>query len=306
MGKRKTHEEFLEDLKVKNPKAYEELEFLEEYKRHEVKIKAEDRYGIVYIRPSDLLRGGNTSIEGAIDKTEYYKNKASEVHNGKYTYEKLVYDGYNSNITITCTKHGEFTQKAHIHIRGHGCKKCKNENVSTNMMNTQDFFKEKANIVHNDKYDYSSVNYKGKGKKVKIICPIHGEFKQNPMSHLGGNGCKKCSDEKSGWTRGSWVNAGKESEDYTQYKLYKIKICSEDEEFYKIGITYTEIEKRFKREKKFVDNYHYEIIEIIKSDDGNYIWNLEKQLHRKYREYKYIPKFEFGGHTECFSYIGID
>jgi len=54
-------------------------------------------------------------------------------------------------------------------------------------------FLEKANKIHNNKYDYSLVNYKNNRSKIKIICPIHGEFEQIPQSHLKGYGCKKCS-----------------------------------------------------------------------------------------------------------------
>ena len=40
-------------------------------------------------------------------------------------------------------------------------------------------FIHKAKLVHNDKYDYSKVNYIGCFDKVCIICPEHGEFWQN-------------------------------------------------------------------------------------------------------------------------------
>lgn len=46
--------------------------------------------------------------------------------------------------------------------------------------------------VHGNKYDYSKVDYKTNKEKVCIICPIHGEFWQNPKSHLHGHGCRKC------------------------------------------------------------------------------------------------------------------
>lgn len=59
---------------------------------------------------------------------------------------------------------------------------------------TEDFIKG-AKKVHGDKYDYSLVEYKNCKNKIKIICPIHGEFEQRASSHLNGCGCKKCSDE---------------------------------------------------------------------------------------------------------------
>lgn len=54
-------------------------------------------------------------------------------------------------------------------------------------------FIEKANQLHNNKYDYSQVNYVNSRTKVVIICPVHGSFEQSPSSHLQGNGCPKCA-----------------------------------------------------------------------------------------------------------------
>ena len=60
---------------------------------------------------------------------------------------------------------------------------------------TEEFIKE-SKKVHGDKYDYSKVNYINWRTKICIICPIHGEFWQEPSNHLRGRGCPKCA--KSG------------------------------------------------------------------------------------------------------------
>ena len=54
-------------------------------------------------------------------------------------------------------------------------------------------FIEKSKLIHNNKYDYSLVNYINSYSKVKIICQIHGEFEQTPKNHLRGCNCPKCS-----------------------------------------------------------------------------------------------------------------
>jgi len=61
-------------------------------------------------------------------------------------------------------------------------------------MTTEEFI-EKARLKHDDKYDYSLVDYKNANKKIKIICPIHGPFEQFPREHLKGN-CFRCSKDK--------------------------------------------------------------------------------------------------------------
>lgn len=58
---------------------------------------------------------------------------------------------------------------------------------------TKNEFIEKANVVHNNKYDYSQVEYKNNKTPVAIVCPIHGTFLQRPDKHLQGQGCPFCS-----------------------------------------------------------------------------------------------------------------
>ena len=58
---------------------------------------------------------------------------------------------------------------------------------------TTEDFKKAATDKHGNKYDYSLVNYVNAKTKVKIICPIHGEFEQIPRQHVYGGNCQKCS-----------------------------------------------------------------------------------------------------------------
>ena len=62
---------------------------------------------------------------------------------------------------------------------------------------------EKANNVHNSKYDYKLVNWDlGLLDKQKIICPIHGIFEQQMNNHINGNnGCRYCGINKQSNTR---------------------------------------------------------------------------------------------------------
>ncbi len=61
---------------------------------------------------------------------------------------------------------------------------------------TEQFIK-KANKIHNNKYDYSLVDYIDCKTKVKIICPIHGVFEQNPYTHYKRKcGCPNCRSSK--------------------------------------------------------------------------------------------------------------
>jgi len=77
--------------------------------------------------------------------------------------------------------------------------------------------------------------------------------------------------------------------------LYKIKLFNDNECFYKIGITTTTINNRFRQIP-----YNIEIIELINTNlyDGYY---QEKQIHEELSQFKYIPQIEFGGKNECFT-----
>lgn len=57
---------------------------------------------------------------------------------------------------------------------------------------TTEQFIEKANKIHNFKYDYSLTKFINSKIKIRIICPIHGEFEQSHNKHLSKKGCPKC------------------------------------------------------------------------------------------------------------------
>lgn len=116
------------------------------------------------------------------------------IHNNKYTYNFSIYTNCKEQIIITCPIHGNFSQLADNHIRGHGCKKCENGTVE----NVDDFIF-KARKVHGDKFDYHLVEYINCKLPVKIICPDHGIFEQTPDSHIRTRfSCVACSNKNSG------------------------------------------------------------------------------------------------------------
>lgn len=61
------------------------------------------------------------------------------------------------------------------------------------MKKTTDQFIKEAISVHNNKYDYSQVEYNGTHIPVLILCKQHGGFLQAPINHLKGQGCPRCN-----------------------------------------------------------------------------------------------------------------
>jgi hypothetical protein len=128
--------------------------------------------------------------------TEYYIEKANKKHNYKYDYSLVNYIHSQMKIKIICPEHGIFEQKANQHLLGHKCPCCQRNEQSIRLLSNKIDFIKKANVVHNNKYDYSKVEYLRSNIKIVIICPKHGEFKQQPSSHLMGQGCVVCSESK--------------------------------------------------------------------------------------------------------------
>lgn len=126
--------------------------------------------------------------------TEEFVRKSSEVHHFKYDYSDTVYNGCHGVVDIICPIHGKFSQKAYVHLNGHGCKKCANEAVSDQIIsNTEDFIEKAKNRHSYENNDYSFVNYKGAKMPVTIVCENGHTYSQMPNKHLSGHGCPYCS-----------------------------------------------------------------------------------------------------------------
>ena len=120
---------------------------------------------------------------------ELFVYKSKKIHGDKYNYNLVDYINSKTKVKIICPIHGEFEQRPNDHLSGYGCSKCGGKFK----LNTNTFI-EKCISIHGNKYDYSKVNYINSKTKVKIICPIHGEFEQTPNNHCNSKqGCVICN-----------------------------------------------------------------------------------------------------------------
>jgi hypothetical protein len=151
-------------------------------------------HGIFSSRLSRLLKG--SQCKHCVGKgkltTEEFIEKAKLIHSNKYDYSKFEYVNAKIKGIIVCPIHGEFEMTPTNHINGCGCHYCYNEKRGNTQRSCTNSFIKKANIVHNNKYNYDKIKYINQNNKVVITCPIHGDFNQTPNNHLSGRGCPSC------------------------------------------------------------------------------------------------------------------
>lgn len=113
-----------------------------------------------------------------------------KVHGDIYIYDDLQYVNKMTKVKIYCKKHGYFEQLPSNHLKGNGCPQCAREKKFSNYTD----IKKQMQKIHNYKYEYDDSTYKGTHTKMKMICPIHGEFLKKPNSVLTEKrGCPKCN-----------------------------------------------------------------------------------------------------------------
>ena len=191
---KKTTEEFIEDAKKIHGDKYDYS--LVDYKGNKINVVIICPIHSEFPqKPTSHLKGSGcsrcSSIERVIKKTrttEKFIKEAKKIHGDRYNYSLVNYKKNKIEVIIICKEHGEFPQTPMDHLRNVNCPNC-----SKCKKLTKEEFVEKANIVHNNKYDYSLVDYKGSEKIINIICKEHGPFEQSPYSHLKGHRCKRCN-----------------------------------------------------------------------------------------------------------------
>lgn len=219
--------------------------------------------------------------------TESFIKKVAALHNGKYDYSKVDYKGCNKKVTIICPIHGEFQQTPMLHIQGCGCPKCGKIKSSENNKQNKEEWVKKAKEIHGNKYDYSKVVYKGWNEKVCIICPIHGEFWQNPTAHIAKHqqrGCPQCGQIKCGQKRNKTteefikdaikVHGDKFNYHKTAYISHTTKICVTCKKHGDIWITPKKFLKkgciRCNKEEKLLNEKNFFLKKANKKYNGKY------------------------------------
>jgi hypothetical protein len=191
---RKTTNQFIKDaIQIHGDKYdYSKVEY--KYAIEKVIIICKEHGEFLQSPNSHLIGSGCNKCAGiGLSNTEEFIEKSIKIHGNKYDYTKVNYIKSNEKIIIICKKHGEFSQITNSHLHGRGCELCGKETMKKKQRTEVDDFIKNANIRHNNKYDYSKINYINARTKIIIICKEHGEFLQIPSNHLRGSGCNICN-----------------------------------------------------------------------------------------------------------------
>lgn len=241
-----------------------------------------------------------------VKKTQKQFIQEATVAKPHFDYSEFVYKSYHVKGVVKCTKHsnidgGRFLISPCKILDDNiiGCPHCAKESQRSKMAKSNEQFKLEV-LERFPHYDVSDVEYKNSTTRVNIRCPIHGVFKISPVSIIEGNhGCQKCGAESrlenaSGWSRTDYINRsnGRNS------NLYLIRCFNDQEDFYKIGITYKDVKDRYRSGNM---PYKYDIVSVI-SLSPNQAWDIERNYHTKLKKYKYKPQLKFdGSKLECYT-----
>lgn len=178
---------------------YSEVEYIKSSIK--VKIKCKKCQTEFWQTPNNHLNGQGCP-KCKLYKLKYNQQKtfddfvadAIKIHGDIYKYIKNTYDGAKHKMKILCKKCNKyFYQTPDKHLIGHGCPKCSVELSHKKQLKSRDQFLIEAKQVHNDKYDYSMVEYLGRNVPILVKCNECGQiFKIRPCQHLRGQGCLFC------------------------------------------------------------------------------------------------------------------
>ena len=120
-----TTEEILDRFKQSHGNHYDYSKV--KYKQIEQKVCIIcPKHGEFWQTPKEHIKGGGCPICANNIKltTEEFIQKAKLIHGDQYDYSKVEYIDSHKKVCIICPKHGEFWQRASIHLLGCGCSLC--------------------------------------------------------------------------------------------------------------------------------------------------------------------------------------
>lgn len=242
-----------------------------------------------------------TEASRKLSSAEFFR-RCGERHGQYYKYPRQSYVNPDSVIEVFCPSHGKFQIKARNHLWiGQGCRFCHFAVKGLARRVDWEEFREDAQKVHGDRFEYDQDSYIMLTEMLRIRCPDHGWFHQRGFRHLSGQACPICARQRH---RGKWQShlLPVELRELAS-ALYCFRLRDDRELFYKIGIS-NDVERR-RSTVQLHSGYKVEIL-YVQNGTLHKCMQMEEALHLEYGEYSYTPARHFPGYTECFSSDVLD
>lgn len=255
-----------------------EFEVVSRYKGLDEPILVKNKYGVMRLPKASQVLNNRPTIKMALNKTEYFMNQLRESYpeTAKIITPVSEYVAMKTKMLFD-TKYGLVSISPDALIHGH-------VPMAKSAVDRKDYMRKQLLDLYDNKYDFiiTSTN-RHEGRNI-LVCPVHGEVSIDSCHIFSGCGCPKCNH--------NW-----EKSDH----LYIIRLYSNDESFYKLGITSLQngVPRRYRDYKRL--GYNVEEIKLIKFDNWEMCKDKETKLKRIIKNYLYTPKhWDCNSSTECF------
>lgn len=257
-----------------------EIEVVGRFKNLTSPILVKDKYGVMSIKQARQVLSNRPKILSALNKTEYFMNMLKE----KYPRiaEKITpaseYVKMKDKMLFE-TKYGLVSISPDALLAGH------EPNVRS-AVNRKEYMKNQLLILYDYKYDFEILSTDRHKGRINLICPIHGVQSIDSDSIFLGQGCPECNH---GWEKSD--------------TLYLIRLFNDNENFYKIGISFRKENGEIRRYSDYKRlGYNVEEIKTITCEDWIQVRELELSLKHLIKDNLYTPKnWEHNNSTECFT-----
>lgn len=158
-----SQDDFIRHSKIKHADTYDYSLVNYVHTHHKVDIVCK-QHGVFQQTPANHLQGQGCpkcAHSYPLD-TQTFIERATEAHNGFYSYDSAEYVTAKVELTITCPIHGDFRQAAHSHIKGNGCPVCRKE-TSKGGVNLRSMLKRPETYRTTESYLYFIEILDGKG-----------------------------------------------------------------------------------------------------------------------------------------------
>ncbi|MCX6210659.1 MAG: hypothetical protein NTZ59_14445 [Bacteroidetes bacterium] len=259
-------------------------------------------HGIQKGRPINLINGEGCPVCGQEKRNIFFRDdwntvikKITEKHPNYFIDPEQPFLNHHTPIVFKCNLHGNKISNANSLLsKGSGCDECGNNKRAESQKSDWKIVLTQIELIHSNITIDTNQTYLNTNTKVTYSCKKHGKHTATPSKLLQGRGCPKCAIENhQGYSDSGWIALC----GTRVAKLYWIEMSYENEKWVKFGRTFVTLKDRFWELKKL--NIEYTVIKII-TGEPDYICKLERRVHKFLKKFRYTPKIDFGGRTECF------